>query len=103
MRFGRWRRRGGRPKPGASDAAERFREPERGPTILLERLDPPRGGEIIAALAERYEVTDRDGGIVEVLVDNAVYSDEAVVRLASIMDEIDADWQWQISWPRAKP
>ncbi len=27
------------------------------------------------------------------LVDDAVYPDEAVVRLASIMDEIDADWQ----------
>ena len=103
MRFGRRRRGGGRPAPGASDAPQRFRERERGPTILLERIDPPRGDEIIEALASRYEVTDPDGGAVEVVVDDAVYPDEAVVRLASLMDAIDADWQWLISWPRAKP
>lgn len=103
MKLGRWRRRRSGAAPGPSDAAERFREPKRGPTILLERLDPPRGGEIIAALGERYEVTDPETGVVEVLVDDAVYPDEAVVRLASIMDEIDADWQWLISWPKAKP
>ena len=102
MRFGRWRRGGGGRTPSLSDAAARFREPERGPTIVLERLDPPRGGEIIAALRKRYEVTDPDGRGVEVLVGDAVYPDEAVVRLASIMDEIDPDWQWLISWPKAK-
>lgn len=104
MKLGRWRWRGsGAAAPRPSDAAERFREPERGPTILLERLDPPRGAEIIAALGERYEVTDSQTGVIEVLVDDAVYPDEAVVRLASIMDGIDSDWQWLISWPRAKP
>lgn len=102
MRFGRWRRGGGGRTPSLSDAAARFREPERGPTIVLERLDPPRGGEIIAALGKRYAISDPDGGVVEVLVDDAVYPDEAVVRLASIMDEIDPDWQRLISWPRAK-
>lgn len=101
MRFGRWRRGGGGRTP-PSDGTERFREPERGPTIVLERLDPPRGGEIIAALGKRYAISDPDGGVVEVLVDDAVYPDEAVVRLASIMDEIDSDWQWLLSWPRAK-
>lgn len=102
MRFGRRRRGRGGPASSPSDAAPRFREPERGPTIVLERLDPPRGGEIIAALGKRYAISDPDGGVVEVLVGDAVYPDEAVVRLASIMDEIDPDWQWLISWPKAK-
>ncbi|MEZ5077152.1 MAG: hypothetical protein R2725_06905 [Solirubrobacterales bacterium] len=69
---------------------------------MLERLDPQRGGEIIAALGKRYAITDPDGGVVEVVVDDAVYPDEAVVRLASLMDEIDGDWQSRISWPKAK-
>ena len=54
----------------------------------------------VARFRERYQVTDSEAGVIEVVVDDAVYPDEAVVRLASIMDGIDSDWQWLISWPR---
>ncbi|MBN9621927.1 MAG: hypothetical protein J0H06_03080 [Actinobacteria bacterium] len=36
-----------------------------------------------------------------VVVDDAFESDEAVVRLASQLDEIDPEWQRHLSWPRS--
>lgn len=80
-------------------------EPERGPKILLERLDG--GGdvtEIIAALGERYEVSafGESGRQFQVVVDNAVFPDEAVVRLASVLDGIDQDWVRHLRWPKVQ-
>lgn len=80
-------------------------EPERGPKLLLECLDDDAdGAEIVAALRERYEITALGSGSrrFEVLIDDAVYPDEAVVRLASVLDEIDPDWVKHIRWPKVQ-
>jgi hypothetical protein len=78
--------------------------PFSGPAVVIERLDDgPDGRVILAELSDRYEVGDL-GGTAErfrVVVDDAVESDEAVVRLASQLDEIDPDWQRHLSWPRS--
>jgi hypothetical protein len=78
--------------------------PFSGPAVVVERLDDdPESGAILAQLSDRYEVGDLDGGggRFRVVVDDAYEGDEAVVRLASQLDEIDPDWQRRLSWPRS--
>ena len=78
--------------------------PFSGPAVVVERLDDdPESGAIVAHLSDRYEVGDLDGGArrFRIVVDDAYESDEAVVRLASQLDEIDPDWQRRLSWPRS--
>lgn len=75
-----------------------------GPAVVVERLDEdPQGRAIIAELSDRYVVGDLDGvgKRFRVVVDDAFESDEAVVRLASQLDEIDPEWQRHLSWPRS--
>jgi hypothetical protein len=75
-----------------------------GPPVVVERLDDdPQGRAIIAELGDRYEVADLDGvgKRFRVVVEDAFESDEAVVRLASQLDEIDPEWQRYLSWPRS--
>ena len=75
-----------------------------GTPVVVERLDEePQGRAIIAELSDRYEVGDLDGAgrRFRVVVDDAFESDEAVVRLASKLDEIDPGWQRHLSWPRS--
>lgn len=74
------------------------------PAVVVERLDDgPQGRAILAELSDRYEVGDLEGAAerFRVVVDDASVSDEAVVRLASQLDEIDPDWQQHLSWPRS--
>ncbi len=78
---------------------------ERGPRVLLECLDgEAEGTEILAVLGKRYEVTalGNESRQFEVLIDDAVFPDEAVVRLASVLDEIDHDWVRHIRWPKVQ-
>jgi hypothetical protein len=78
--------------------------PLSGPVIVIECLDgDPRAQAIVAELCGRYEVggLDRGGERFRVVVEDAFEPDEAVVRLASQLDEIDADWQRYLSWPRS--
>jgi hypothetical protein len=78
--------------------------PFSGPAVVVERLDDgPNGSAILSGLSDRYEVGDLDGTAerFRVVVDDAFESDEAVVRLASQLDEIDPDWQRHLSWPRS--
>ena len=80
-------------------------EPERGPRLLIECRDSDaEGAEILAALIERYEIEalSEEGRTFRVTVDDALYPDEAVVRLASVLDEIDRDWQQHLGWPKAQ-
>ena len=92
--------------------------PERGPRVLLECLNgEAEGTEILAVLGKRYEVTalgnesrqfgvlfDYDGTLVPLAPhpSDAVFPDEAVVRLASVLDEIDHDWVRHIRWPKVQ-
>lgn len=88
-----------RPKP----EAEAVRPPE-GPAVVVERLDEdPQGAVIIAELGDRYEISGLDaaGRRLQVVVDDAFEQDEAIVRLASQLDEIDLGWQRHLSWPRS--
>lgn len=57
----------------------------------------------LGALAQRCEVDalDEDGLRFRVVVDDAYDPDEAVVRLASILDEIDRGWEGSFDWPKA--
>jgi hypothetical protein len=108
----RWlRRRSETPSPAAkiepqqSPADGGRPESERGPKLLLERLDEDGDGtEILAALGRRDEVspTGESGREFQVIVDNAVFPDEAVVRLASVLDGIDEDWVRHLRWPKAQ-
>ena len=52
-------------------------------------------------LTARYEVqaVDQEELLYRVTVDDARFPDEAVVRLASVLDGIDGDWQGCFSWP----
>ena len=79
-------------------------EPERGPRLLLECLDSAEGAQILAALTERYEITalGEESRRFQVTVDDAVYPDEAVVRLASVLDELDREWQQHLGWPKVQ-
>lgn len=91
------RRRGKAPEsPGATAPA-----PERGPHLILERLDE-QATEILIRLCGRYELEALgDGGrLFVVYVDEACFPHEAVVRVALQLDEIDSAWQRHIGWPR---
>lgn len=79
--------------------------PERGPQLLLERIKgDAQGTEILAALGEHYEISalGEDRRLLQVVVDDAVFPDEAVVRLASVLDGIDQDWVLHIRWPKVQ-
>ncbi|MFN8215114.1 MAG: hypothetical protein U0R71_00820 [Solirubrobacterales bacterium] len=71
--------------------------------LLLAPLDDgPQAARILEALGERYEVS-RDAAdplLTLVQVDDAWDPAQAVVRLASVLDEIDSAWQTRIAWPR---
>lgn len=72
--------------------------------LLVARLDDSElGARIIEAVGERYDVTPiaEEPLLARVLVDDALYPDEAVVRLASVLDRIDGDWESRIGWPRS--
>ncbi|MBS1895422.1 MAG: hypothetical protein JST59_29330 [Actinobacteria bacterium] len=75
-----------------------------GPRVVIERLDSAaRSREAVVALGALFEVTDVDGDgrRFEVILGHCSYADEAVVRLASELDDIDRDWQLYLSWPRS--
>lgn len=56
---------------------------------------------MIKSLAERYETLALDQqGLFRVRVDDARFPDEAVVRLASVLDELDSAWSESFAWPR---
>jgi hypothetical protein len=72
---------------------------------LRVRVEPlearPEAEQIIRAIGDHYEVVRR-GEVAEVIVDDVRFPDEAVVRLALLMDDIEPDWQRVISWPSTK-
>ena len=69
--------------------------------VLLERQEATeRGDKTIEALAERYSVESLEPGLqFQVMVEDARFPHEAVVRLASVLDEIDPDWPECFAWP----
>lgn len=73
--------------------------------LLLRRSDTDGqdGAETLSALAKRYEVSlaNEDGLQYRVVIDDAYDPDEAVVRLASVLDEIDRGWEDRFGWPEA--
>lgn len=80
----------------------RVQSTKRGLRVLLQPLSDGREAErIIKVIGDQYEVARR-GEVVEVIVDDVRFPDEAVVRLALLMDDIEPDWQSVISWPRTK-
>jgi len=75
-----------------------------GYALLLRRKDTDQeGAEILSALAKRYKVdlANEDGLEYRVVMDDAYDPDEAVVRLASVLDKIDQGWEDRIGWPEA--
>ncbi len=76
-----------------------------GCALLLQRLDHFEEADILDALAQRYELKtlDEEEGIFRVVIDDAYDSDEAVVRLTIVLDEIDRDWEGRFGWPKAEP
>lgn len=75
-----------------------------GYVLLLRRSDTDQeGAEILSALAKRYEVSlaNEDGLEYRVVLDDAYDPDEAVVRLASVLDGIDRGWEDRFGWPEA--
>ena len=76
-----------------------------GYALLLRRSDAEDqdGAETLSALAKRYEVSlaEEDGLKYRVVIDDAYDPDEAVVRLATVLDEIDQGWESRFEWPRA--
>jgi hypothetical protein len=71
--------------------------------VILRQLDTAQtGSEVIEALSERYEVEALDPAqlLLRVKVNDARFVDEAVVRLACVLDEIDPDWQERFAWPK---
>lgn len=103
----RWRRLRGRDRRGEGKRPARAAEERAvsggGPRVLVECRQPRnRGAEIVAGLGERFVVSERSGGeSFDVLVLDAVFPHEAVVHLASTFDEIDADWEAHLHWPKA--
>lgn len=103
-------RRNARHRPNAAEqpkgeTSTEHPAPERGPRVLLECLNDEAGGaEILAVIGRRYEITalGNESRQFEVLIDDAVFPDEAVVRLASVLDEIDHDWVRHIRWPKVQ-
>jgi hypothetical protein len=73
-----------------------------GCAVLLERQEATeRGDKTIEALVDRYSVETLDEARLQyrVMVDDARFPHEAVVRLATVLDEIDPDWPGCFSWP----
>jgi len=99
--LGGWLRRGF--SVGRRNPTSRYERPTvDGCSVLLQRLDAQAGSEVIEALAERYRVAvvDEEGLLYRVDIEDARFTDEAVVRLASSLDEIDASWESGFAWPR---
>jgi hypothetical protein len=70
--------------------------------VVLQRLDTAqREDRVIEVLTERYEVEALDQVRYRIVVDDARFADEAVVRLACLLDEIDPNWQERFAWPEA--
>ena len=74
-----------------------------GCSVLLQQIDPDQGpAQVIELLTERYETLALDQqGLYRVTVDDARFPDEAVVRLASVLDELDSGWSESFAWPKA--
>jgi hypothetical protein len=75
-----------------------------GYALLLRRSDTDQeGAEILSTLEKRYELSpaDEDGLQYRVVIDDAYDPDEAVVRLASVLDGIDGGWENRFGWPEA--
>ncbi len=105
----RWRRRRSRdaaPSKTSKRPAhpEESSAPERGLKVRIEpQDDEAQGTEILAVLGKRYEVTAlREGAAFLVIVDDALFADEAVVKVASALDAINGDWEQHLSWPKAE-
>lgn len=80
----------------------RVHSPNHGLRVLLQPLtDGNEAEQIIKAVGDHYEVV-RSGKVAEVIVEDVRFPDEAVVRLALLMDDIEPDWQRVISWPSTK-
>lgn len=80
----------------------RVQSAKHGLRVLLQLLsDGSEAEQIIKVIGDQYEVV-RNGDVVEVIVDDVRFPDEAVVRLALLLDDIEPDWQSVISWPRTK-
>ncbi|HKF81919.1 MAG TPA: hypothetical protein VKB23_03020 [Solirubrobacterales bacterium] len=60
-------------------------------------------GEVIEAIRERYDVqlVNQDGPVYRVNIDDARFPHEAVITLASRLDEIDMAWGERFAWPKA--
>lgn len=98
----RWLRR--RRGSGGGAGAARGRPSLIGYALLLRRSDTDQeGAEILSTLAKRYEVSlaNEDGFEYRVVLDDAYDPDEAVVRLASVLDGIDQGWEDRFGWPEA--
>ena len=76
-----------------------------GQSVFLESKSGDRkASEIAAALAERFETQtteDTAGTTIHIFLASAVDPNEAVVKLACALDEIDPAWERTFSWPRA--
>ena len=76
-----------------------------GHSVFLEyRSDDQMAEEIVAALAERFEaeaIQNAAGKMVRIFLASAVDPNEAVVKLACALDEIDPAWERIFSWPHA--
>lgn len=71
--------------------------------LLLRRLDDSQEGALtLDVLSKRYEVEALDSAaqLFRVDVDDARFPDEAVVRLASALDELDRNWGERFAWPK---
>jgi hypothetical protein len=76
-----------------------------GCAVVLRQLDTAqREDKVIEALGARYEIEalDQEQRQFRVVVDDTRFPDEAVVRLAGVLDEIEADWPERFAWPKAQ-
>ena len=86
----------------SATASENDEPQSTGCPVLLERQEATeRGDKMIEALAGRYSVETLDEARLQyrVMVDDARFPHEAVVRLASVLDRIDPDWAGCFAWP----
>jgi len=90
----------------SATASENDEPQSTGCPVLLERQEATeRGDKTIEALAERYPIESLDKARLQfqVMVEDARFPHEAVVRLAAVLDEIDPDWAGCFSWPKSVP
>lgn len=103
----RWRRRRSRTgePPERVASPPEVGAPERGTKVYLEsRDDEAEAAKILIALGELYEVAGLgETSTCEVTVDDALFADEAVVKVATALDAINRDWEEHLSWPKAHP